>query len=82
MRVTYSGEFIHAAPWSVGSQGYANVSHGCTGMSTANAGWLYDMSRRGDVVEYTGTDRPMTLDNGYGDWNASFADYRSASALS
>jgi hypothetical protein len=51
-------------------------------MSTADAGWLYAMSRRGDVVEYTGTDRPMTLDNGYGDWNASFADYRSASALS
>ena len=25
MRVTYSGEFLHAAPWSVGSQGYANV---------------------------------------------------------
>ncbi len=38
MRLTYSGEFIHAAPWSVGSQGSANVSHGCTGMSTANAG--------------------------------------------
>ena len=37
MRVTYSGEFVHAAPWSVGSQGNANVSHGCTGMSTANA---------------------------------------------
>ena len=57
MRVTYSGEFIHAAPWSVGSQGYANVSHGCTGMSTANADWLYHMTVRGDVVEYTGTDR-------------------------
>ena len=28
MRVTFSGEFVHAAPWSVGSQGYANVSHG------------------------------------------------------
>jgi lipoprotein-anchoring transpeptidase ErfK/SrfK len=75
MRVTYSGEFIHAAPWSVGSQGYANVSHGCTGMSTANAGWLYGISRRGDVVEYTGTDRGMTLTNGYGDWNLPFADY-------
>ena len=62
MRVTYSGEFIHAAPWSVGSQGNANVSHGCTGMSTANADWLYHMTMRGDVVEYTGTDRPMTLD--------------------
>ena len=82
MRVTYSGEFIHAAPWSVGSQGYANVSHGCTGLSTADAGWLYAMSRRGDVVEYTGTDRQMTLENGYGDWNLSFPDYKSGSALS
>jgi lipoprotein-anchoring transpeptidase ErfK/SrfK len=82
MRLTYSGEFIHAAPWSVGSQGYANVSHGCTGMSTENAGWLYAMTRRGDVVEYTGSDRPMTLDNGYGDWNASYRDYAEGSALS
>lgn len=82
MRVTYSGEFIHAAPWSVGSQGSANVSHGCTGMSTADAAWLYDMTKRGDVVEYTGTDKPMTLDNGYGDWNADFATYSEGSALS
>ena len=81
MRLTYSGEFIHAAPWSVGSQGSANVSHGCTGMSTDNAAWLYAMTRRGDVVEYTGTDRPMTFDNGYGDWNTSFADYQVGSAL-
>ncbi|WP_432479780.1 Ig-like domain-containing protein [Nocardioides sp. GXQ0305] len=82
MRVTYSGEFVHAAPWSVGSQGSANVSHGCTGMSTENAAWLYNMTKRGDVVEYTGTDRWMTLDNGYGDWNASYAEYRKGSALS
>ncbi len=82
MRVTNSGEFLHAAPWSVGSQGRANVSHGCTGMSTANAAWIYNISKRGDVVEYVGTKRPMTLDNGYGDWNASFADYKQGSALS
>ena len=82
MRVTYSGEFLHAAPWSVGSQGHANVSHGCTGMSTADAGWLYAMSRRGDVVEYTGTDRQMTLENGYGDWNLSTAAWKQGSALS
>jgi lipoprotein-anchoring transpeptidase ErfK/SrfK len=81
MRVTYSGEFVHAAPWSVGSQGSANVSHGCTGMSTANAAWLYNMTKRGDVVEYTGTDRWMTLDNGYGDWNEDFATYSKGSAL-
>ena len=51
MRVTYSGEFIHAAPWSVGSQGVANVSHGCTGLSTADAAWLYaKIRRRTDVA--------------------------------
>lgn len=82
MRVTYSGEFIHAAPWSVGSQGSANVSHGCTGMSTDNAGWLYAMSKRGDVVEYTGTDRQMEAGNGYADWNLSWPEYRQGSALS
>jgi lipoprotein-anchoring transpeptidase ErfK/SrfK len=81
MRLTYSGEFIHAAPWSVGSQGAANVSHGCTGMSTANAAWLYSISKRGDVVEYVGSGRPMTMTNGYGDWNASFEDYKAGSAL-
>ncbi len=81
MRLTYSGEFLHAAPWSVGSQGNANVSHGCTGLSTDQARWLYGISKRGDVVEYTGTDRPMTLTNGYGDWNESFNRYARGSAL-
>src|SRR3990170_759074 len=82
LRVTYSGEFLHAAPWSVGSQGSANVSHGCVGMSVADAAWLYDITKRGDVVEVTGSDRQMTLYNGYGDWNLDFADYRTGSALS
>jgi len=82
MRVTNSGEFIHAAPWSVGSQGSANVSHGCTGMSTANAAFVYNMTLRGDVVEYVGTDRPMTLTNGYGDWNLDFPTWSEGSALS
>ena len=82
MRVTYSGEFIHAAPWSVGQQGNSNVSHGCTGMSTANAEWLYNNSKVGDVVQYTGTDRGTDLTNGFGDWNSSFASYKQGSALS
>ncbi len=81
-RVTYSGEFLHAAPWSVGSQGYANVSHGCVGMSTSNAGWLYGLTKIGDPVEVTGTDRQMDLTNGYGDWNISFREYKQGSALS
>ena len=82
MRVTYSGEFVHAAPWSVGSQGHSNVSHGCTGMSTSNAAWLYNRSIVGDVVQYTGTSRSMELTNGFGDWNAAFTSYRAGSALS
>ena len=81
MRLTYSGEFMHAAPWSVASQGRANVSHGCTGMSTASAGWLYANSKVGDVVEYVGTDKPMSLTNGFGDWNVSYATYKAGSAL-
>jgi lipoprotein-anchoring transpeptidase ErfK/SrfK len=82
MRVTNSGEFVHAAPWSVGSQGHANVSHGCTGMSTSNADWLYHMSVRGDVVDYTGTDRTIEPGNGYDDWNIPWAQYKQGSALS
>lgn len=82
MRVTYSGEFLHAAPWSAGSQGSANVSHGCVGMSLADAQWLYDRTRRGDVVEVTGSERRMTLENGFGDWNLSAAEWRQGSALS
>lgn len=75
MRVTYSGEFLHAAPWSVGSQGYANVSHGCVGMSTANAQWLYDLSNIGDVVEVTGTSNPQNLGNGITVWNEDWDEW-------
>lgn len=81
MRLTYSGEFIHAAPWSVGSQGYANVSHGCTGMSTENAHWMFNFSRVGDVVIYTGSSRPMTTTNGYGMWNLTYPQWKATSAL-
>ncbi|MFN8076262.1 MAG: Ig-like domain-containing protein [Kineosporiaceae bacterium] len=77
MRLTWSGEFLHAAPWSVGSQGRANVSHGCTGMSTANAKWMFDHSKVGDVVIYTGSNRKMEWGNGYTAWNLSFKDWAS-----
>lgn len=78
LRLTYSGEYLHAAPWSVGSQGRANVSHGCTGMSTANARWLYDNSLVGDVVVFTGSPRALEWGNGYTEWNMSFDRYAAA----
>jgi lipoprotein-anchoring transpeptidase ErfK/SrfK len=81
MRITNSGEFLHSAPWSVGSQGVANVSHGCTGMSVANSRWLIENSLIGDPVVTTGSDRGIEPGNGYTDWNASFKEYAKGSAL-
>jgi lipoprotein-anchoring transpeptidase ErfK/SrfK len=81
MRETHSGEFIHAAPWSLGSQGSANVSHGCVGMSTDNAAWLFSQSTVGDVVVVTGSSRELEEGNGWTDWNVSWSEYREGSAL-
>ena len=80
MRVTYSGEFLHAAPWSVGSQGQANVSHGCIGMSTENAQWLYDQTMVGDIVEVVGTSVDQDLGNGLTIWNQSWDEWLAGSA--
>ena len=82
MRLTWSGEFVHAAPWSVSHQGHENVSHGCTGMSTANAAWFYSITHIGDVVRYTHSTRELEPGNGYTDWNLSWAQWTAGSALS
>src|SRR5664279_5349828 len=81
MRETDSGEFLHAAPWSVGSQGKANVSHGCIGMSTANGAWLFSNCNVGDLINVTGTTRGLEKGNGWTDWNVSYDDFRKDSAL-
>ncbi len=81
MRMTNSGEFLHAAPWSVYAQGHYNVSHGCVGMSTANAAWLFRLAEIGTPVEVTGNKRPIERGNGWTDWNQSWDQYQSTSAL-
>lgn len=81
MRMTKSGEFVHAAPWSVASQGRENVSHGCVGMSTANAQWLFERSRIGDVVTIVGSKRALEPGNGLTQWNVSWEDWTAGSAL-
>jgi lipoprotein-anchoring transpeptidase ErfK/SrfK len=82
-RVTWSGEYVHAAPWSTGSQGSANVSHGCTGMSTANAAWFFEAVRPGDVVKVINSNGDVmeSFGNGFGDWNLDWQDWRKGSAL-
>ena len=81
-RVTWSGEYLHAAPWSVASQGRQNVSHGCAGMSTENAKWFYDQVHVGDIVRVVnsgGHDMEL-FGNGFGDWNMSWSDWLAGSA--
>lgn len=82
MRVTSSGEFVHAAPWSVGYQGSENVSHGCTGLSTDDAKWLYDRSHIGDPVKFINSPRTLEQGNGWTDWDESYKQFKQGSALS
>lgn len=82
-RLTWSGEYIHGAPWSAGSHGAANVSHGCTGMSSDNARWFFETVRQGDLVTHTNTEGASMdhFGNGFGDWNLSWAEWLKGSAL-
>ena len=50
VRITWGGVYVHSAPWSVGSQGYANVSHGCINLSPNNALWYFNQVGIGDPV--------------------------------
>jgi lipoprotein-anchoring transpeptidase ErfK/SrfK len=50
VRVTWGGVYVHSAPWSVGSQGSANVSHGCINLSPDNAAWYFDTVSVGDPI--------------------------------
>jgi lipoprotein-anchoring transpeptidase ErfK/SrfK len=50
VRVTWGGIYVHSAPWSVGSQGNSNVSHGCINLGPDNAAWYYDTVSIGDPI--------------------------------
>ena len=50
VRINSGGVYVHSAPWSVGSQGNSNVSHGCINLSPDNAAWYFDTVRVGDPV--------------------------------
>lgn len=80
-RLTWGGEFIHAAPWSVGDQGVRNVSHGCTNVSSENAAWLMEVTRVGDLVTITGTEVELAPGNGWTVWNLSWDEFIKGSAL-
>jgi lipoprotein-anchoring transpeptidase ErfK/SrfK len=82
-RLTWSGEYVHAAPWSAGSHGVSNSSHGCTGMSTADAEWFFNLVRPGVPVTHVNSNGEdmAPFGNGFGDWNLSWKKWKEGSSL-
>ncbi|MFJ5779350.1 Ig-like domain-containing protein [Streptomyces sp. NPDC093094] len=90
MRLTRSGTFLHGNYWADPSVfGRTNVSHGCVGLrddkgggSETPAGWFFDRSLVGDVVEVVNSkDKEVAPDNGLGGWNMGWNDWKAGSAV-
>lgn len=82
-RLTYGGEYLHAAPWNIANLGKRSTSNGCTNLSPADAQKLYAFLQIGDPIQYPNANGPqMTLGAGYGDWNVSWSEWQTGGALS
>ncbi|MBX7550745.1 Ig-like domain-containing protein [Streptomyces sp. NPDC004232] len=89
MKLTASGTYLHGNYWSPDAPGHVNVSHGCVGLrdvkggsSATPAGWFFDRSLIGDVVEVVGSrDRTVAADNGLGGWNMTWQEWNAGSAV-
>ncbi|WP_040356569.1 L,D-transpeptidase family protein [Corynebacterium capitovis] len=69
-QLSYSGIYVHSAPWATWALGSVNQSHGCINASPDDAAWFLNYSKRGDPVEVVNTSGG-TLDgsDGLGYWN-------------
>ena len=76
LRLTPSGEYLHAAPWNLYNLGVASTSHGCTNMSMEDAIWFYENAFEGDPVITEGTGVDLDWYEGPGAlWNIDWADW-------
>jgi lipoprotein-anchoring transpeptidase ErfK/SrfK len=80
-RLTWGGEFIHSAPWSVGDQGYTNVSHGCVNVGPGNAAWLFTVMKVGTPVTVSGTEVRLAPGNGWTVWDMDWPEFVKGSAV-
>ncbi len=81
VRFTFSGDYYHDAYWSVGEQGFENVSHGCVNLSPADAETYYSLAVPGDPVTIVGSPQGGRWDNGWTEWFLSWPQYLLGSAL-
>ncbi|UQX12653.1 L,D-transpeptidase [Candidatus Mycobacterium methanotrophicum] len=80
-QMSYSGVFVHSAPWSVGAQGHTDTSHGCLNVSPSNAQWFFEHTKRGDIVEVLNTlGPPLSGTEGLGDWNMPWDQWHAGNA--
>jgi lipoprotein-anchoring transpeptidase ErfK/SrfK len=80
VRFTFSGDYYHAAPWSVVDQGYSNVSHGCVNLSPADAETYYQMAVPGDPITIANSTKSGKWDDGWTEWFLSWDQYLAGSA--
>ncbi|MCD7444862.1 L,D-transpeptidase family protein [Streptomyces lincolnensis] len=89
LRLTDSGTFLHGNYWAPDAPGRVNVSHGCIGLRDVKgggadtpAGWFFDRSLIGDVVEVVhSNDKKVAPDNGLGGWNMGWKQWKAGSAV-
>jgi lipoprotein-anchoring transpeptidase ErfK/SrfK len=81
VRFTWTGDYLHDAYWSVGEQGFTNVSHGCVNMAPADAEMYYKMAVPGDPVTIKGSPRAGAWDNGWTEWFLNWTKFLRGSAL-
>jgi len=81
VRFTFSGDYYHDAYWSVGQQGFDNVSHGCVNLSPADAETYYNLAVPGDPITIVGSPKVGTWDNGWTEWFLSWSRLLKGSAL-
>ena len=80
-QMSYSGIYVHGAPWSVGDQGMRNVSHGCINVTDANAQWFMNNTKRGDLVIVKNTiGGTLSGMDGLGDWNIPWETWSAGNA--
>jgi Bacterial Ig domain/L,D-transpeptidase catalytic domain len=80
VKFTASGDYIHSAPWSVGEQGFANVSHGCVNVAPAQAARYYGHSLLGDPITIVGSPLRGTWGDGWTIWFLSWRKLVAGSA--
>jgi hypothetical protein len=81
VRFTFSGDYYHDAYWSVGEQGFENVSHGCVNLAPADARTYYQLAVPGDPITVVNSPKPGVWDNGWTEWFLSWPQFLQGSAL-